>query len=124
MKSTVAASFTLFVVLSVLSLVVSGAPLRVNAVNIGCFFVAFVVGTVLAERRSVGLPGYVIWLLLGAVGLLLWDLLSALVIVKAEVFMGWYIIYPLGLVGLMALQLLAVAISRLQIFKKFRQGTQ
>ncbi|WP_157960438.1 hypothetical protein [Marinimicrobium alkaliphilum] len=124
MKPTVAASFTLFVVLSVLSVALSGAPARVHAVNIGCFFVAFVVGTVLAERRAGNLPGYVIWLLVGGVGLLLWDILSAFAVVKAEVFMGWYVLYPLGLAGLVVLQLVAVASSKLQPFNKFRQGTQ
>ncbi len=95
-----------------------------HAVNIGCFFVAFVVGTVLAERRAGNLPGYVIWLLVGGVGLLLWDILSAFAVVKAEVFMGWYVLYPLGLAGLVVLQLVAVASSKLQPFNKFRQGTQ
>lgn len=124
MKPTVAASFTIFAVLSAFSVVLSGAPARVHVVNISCFFVAFVAGTVLAERRAGNLPGYVIWVLLGAVGLLLWDILSAFVVVKAEVFMGWYVLYPLGLVGLVALQLLARATSKLQPFNKFRQGTQ
>ncbi len=124
MKPTVAASFTLFAVLSAFSVALSGAPARVHAVNIGCFFVAFVVGTVLAERRAGNLPGYIIWLLVGAVGLLLWDILSAFAVVKAEVFMGWYVLYPLGLVGLVVLQLVAVATSKLQPFNKFRQGTQ
>lgn len=124
MKPTVAASFTLFAVLSAFSVALSGAPARVHAVNIGCFFVAFVVGAVLAERRAGNRPGYIIWLLVGAVGLLLWDILSAFAVVKAEVFMGWYVLYPLGLVGLVVLQLVAVATSKLQPFNKFRQGTQ
>jgi hypothetical protein len=124
MKPTVIASFTIFAVLSALSVALSGAPAKVHAVNIGCFFVAFVAGTVLAERHTGNMRGYVIWLLSGAVGLLLWDILSSFVVVKAEVFMGWYVLYPLGLVGLVALQLLALATSKLHPFNKFRQGTQ
>lgn len=124
MKPTVVASFSIFTVLSAFSVALSGAPARVHAVNIGCFFVAFVAGTILAERRAGNLPDHVIWLLLGAVGLLLWDILSAFVVVKAEVFMGWYVLYPLGLVGLVILQLLARATSKFQPFNKFRQGTQ
>jgi hypothetical protein len=124
MKPTVVSSFTIFAVLSALSVALSGAPAKVHVVNIGCFFVAFVVGTVMAERRAGNLIGYIIWVLLGAVGLLLWDILSSFVVVKAEIFMGWYVLYPLGLVGLLALQLLALATSKLQPFNKFRQGTQ
>ena len=124
MKPTVVASFTIVTVLSVLSVALSGPPAIVHAVNIGCFFVAFVVGTVLAERRTGNVPSYVIWVLLGTLGLLLWDILSSFVVVKAEIFMGWYILYPLGLVGLVALQLIAITTSKLQIFNKFRQGTQ
>lgn len=124
MKPTVAASFTFFAVLSVISVALGGAPARVHAVNISCFFVAFVGGAVLAERRVGNLPSYTIWLVLGVIGLLLWDLLSAFVVAKAEVFMGWYVLYPLGLVGLVLLQILALATSKLQPFNKFRQGTQ
>lgn len=118
MNPAIAASSTLFAVLSGASIALSGAPPRVHAVNIGCFFVAFVFATILAERRMQDLPHVVLWLLVGAVGLFLWDLLSTFVIAKVEVFTGWYILYPLGLVGLVLLQLLALATSKLQPFNK------
>ncbi len=124
MKPTVIASFTIFAVLSALSVALSGAPAKVHVVNIGCFFLAFVAGTVLAERRVGNRRHYVIWMLSSAVGLLLWDILSSFVVVKAKIFMGWHVLYPLGLVGLVALQLLALTTSKLQPFTKFRQGTQ
>lgn len=75
-----------------------------HAVNIAAFFIAFVVPGVLAF--NLGLKKQLtIWLVGGTVGLLLWDIGSTYVIVKSELFMGWPILYPFGLMGLWVLQI-------------------
>jgi hypothetical protein len=70
MNPTIVASFLLFFVLSLGSIALSGAPAKVHAANIVCFFVAFFLGTVVAEKRKSDLPIYVIWLVVGLVGCL------------------------------------------------------
>lgn len=122
MNPTIVVSFLFFFVLSLSSIPLSGAPAKVHAANIVCFFVAFVLGTVIAEKRKGDLPIYVIWLVVGLVGLFAWDVVSSLVIVKAEVFMRWYILYPAGLLGILCLQILARVVGKLGPFNKQRQG--
>ncbi|AWF82283.1 hypothetical protein BTJ40_16420 [Microbulbifer sp. A4B17] len=122
MNLTIITSFLFFVVLSLGSLFLSDAPAKVHAVNIACFFVAFFLGTVVAEKRPSDLPTYIIWLVAGLLGLFAWDVVSSLVIVKAGVFMGWYIIYPVGLLGILCLQIMARAASKFGPFNKKRQG--
>ena len=77
--------------------------MRVHAVNITTFFVAFVVsglvGFNLSRNKQV-----VIWLVGGLVGIFLWDVGSAIVIAKRELLMGWPILYPVGLIVLLLLQ--------------------
>ncbi|WP_226647318.1 hypothetical protein [Microbulbifer variabilis] len=122
MNPTIVTSFLFFIVLSLGSITLSGAPAKVHVVNVVCFFVAFVLGTVVAEKRLSNLPAYIIWLMAGLVGLFSWDVVSSLVIVKAEIFMGWYILYPAGLLGILCLQILARAASKSGPFNKQRQG--
>jgi len=125
MNPTIVTSFLFFIVLSLVSLFISGAPVKVHTTNIICFFLAFFLGTVAAEKRLIDLPDYLIWLAAGLVGLFAWDLASSLIIVKAEVFMGWYILYPIGLLGILCLQFLARAIGKYGPFNKaLKQRTQ
>jgi hypothetical protein len=93
-----------FLLLSVLSVLFwTAAPLRVHVVDIAAFFFAFVIpGRValnLGPKKQVA-----VWLAGGAVGIVLWDVGSAYVIVKRGLFMGWPVLYPAGLVGLCLLQ--------------------
>ncbi len=81
--------------------------------DIAAFFFAFVVPGLLGSyvgRKSLK-KIVMVWLLGGLIGLFLWDVGSTLVIVKRELFMGWYILYPLGLMGLILLQLAVKYIS-------------
>ena len=99
-----------FVFLSMISLLISGAPVRVHLVDIAAFFLAFVVTGLLAfhfGRKNQVL----VWLIGGGIGLFLWDVGSAFVIVKRELFMGWFFLYPLGLIGLVLLQVTVKYIS-------------
>jgi len=118
MNPTIITSLFFFLVLSLGSLFLSGAPAKVHAVNITCFFVAFVLGTVIAEKRPINLPSYVIWLVAGLLGLFSWDVVSSLVIVKAEIFVGWYILYPVGLLGILCLQIMARAAGKIGLINK------
>lgn len=52
-----------------------------------------------------------IWLLGAGIGLFLWDVSSAFVIVKRELFMERFFLYPLGLIGLLLLQFIVKYIS-------------
>ncbi len=85
--------------------------MRVHAVDISAFFIAFVVPGVLGFNLSLK-KQLVTWLVGGIIGLFLWDVGSAYVIVKRELFMGWPILYPLGLIGLCLLQVAVKCIDR------------
>ena len=122
MNPIIVTSFLFFLVLSLGSIFLSGAPVKADAVNIVCFFVALVLGTVAAEKIKSDIPTYVIWIIVGLAGLFAWDVASSVVIVKAEVFMGWYILYPIGLLGILCLQIMVCATSKLGFFNKQRQG--
>jgi hypothetical protein len=82
--------------------------LQTSSVSLWHFFL----GTVVAEKRKSDLSIYVIWLVVGLVGLFAWDVVSSLIIVKAEVFMGWYILYPAGLLGILCRHNLARAVGK------------
>jgi hypothetical protein len=98
----------------------SGAPLRVHAVDIFALFIAFVIPGLIANNKEVK-KQYLVWLFGGVFGLLFWDVLSSYVIVKREIFMGWYIIYPVGLSAFLILHLLVKYInSKLAYNKSFK----
>ena len=111
-KKHILAVINIFLILSGLSLLFwSGAPVRVHAVDITAFFIAFVIPGLLAFNLSPK-KQLAIWFVGGVVGLFLWDVGSAYVIVKRELFMGWPILYPLGLLGLLILQITVKYIDR------------
>ena len=93
----------IFLILSAISIAISGAPIRVHAVDIAALFVAFAAPGLTALNKETKTQLY-IWLLGAVIGLFVWDVLSACVIVKREIFIGWYIIYPIGMLGLVLLQ--------------------
>lgn len=98
--------------ISLVSIVMSGAPVRVHAVDISALFIAFVVPGVLAINKN-NKKQFYIWLFGAVIGLLYWDVLSAYVIVKKEILMGWYIVYPAGVVVILLLQLLVKFINKI-----------
>ena len=115
------ATVIIFILLSLISLVISGAPLRVHAVDISALFIAFVLPGLFTNKKENKKQIY-IWLFGGVVGLLYWDALSALVIGKREIFMGWYIVYPVGILAILLLQLLVKYInSKLPYNKSLNQ---
>jgi hypothetical protein len=102
----------IFLFLSLLSLLFwSGAPLRVHAVDITAFFIAFVIPGILGFNLSLK-KQLVIWFVGGIIGPFLWDVGSSYVVEKRELFMGWTILYPLGLIGLCLLQIAVKWIER------------
>jgi len=103
--------FGIFLLLAVLSLLISDAPPRVHAMNIAAFCLSFVVPGLLAVKYRPAIQAG-IWLAGGVLGLFVWDIGISFVIVKHDPFMGWYLVYPLGLIGLLCLQLAAKYISR------------
>lgn len=110
-----------FILLSLASIVISGAPLRVHAVNISALLIAFVIPSLISKYKANKKQIY-IWLFGGIIGLLYWDVLSAFVIVKREIFVGWYIVYPAGIVAILFLQTLVKYInSKLPYNKSLNQ---
>jgi hypothetical protein len=61
--------------LSVLSIAISGAPIRVHVVDISTLFIAFVIPGLIAFNKEIK-NQLSIWLLGAVIGLLLWDVLS------------------------------------------------
>lgn len=107
MKPAIVISFVIFLALSTASVLMSGAPAKVHLVSIASFFLAYFVGAYIAESGLIDKPKWLIWIAAGFVGLLGFDIFSSLVIVKRDFLMGWYVIYPGGLLGLLVLQLFA-----------------
>lgn len=104
-------TMVVFLLLSLISVVMSGAPLKVHAVDVSALFIAFVISGLIANNKETK-KQYFVWLFGGVFGLLFWDVLSAYVIVKREIFMGWYIIYPVGLSALFILHSLVNYINK------------
>ena len=74
--------FTIFLLISVVSVLISGAPIRVHAVNIFALFIAFIVPSLAAVKFN----KYVIWLCGAVLGIIVFDIGSAYVISKRELF--------------------------------------
>jgi hypothetical protein len=110
-KKYVMTIIVIYAILSTALLLISGAPIRVNLVDIASFFIAFVVPGMLAFHLNRMNQVIMVWLVGGGIGLFMWDVVSTLVIVKRELFMGWYILYPIGLTGLVLLQIVVKYIS-------------
>jgi hypothetical protein len=89
---------------------ISGAPPRVHAVDISTLFIAFVVPGLMGINKEYKSQLFV-WLFGAAIGMLYWDIFSSYVIVKKEIFMYWYIVYPIGIIFLSLFQLLAKYIN-------------
>ncbi|RHW74674.1 hypothetical protein [Colwellia sp. RSH04] len=123
MKSSIFISITIFSLLSFCSIYMSGAPIKVHAINIFSFFIAFVLATVAVEYRWFKLSKLQTWLAFSILGLVVFDVLSSLVIVKRELFMGWFIIYPVGIAGLVSLQILASFLCGKLPYKKINKDT-
>lgn len=100
-----------FLLLSLISVVMSGAPLKVHAVDVSALFIAFVIPSVITNKNGSKNP-LLIWLLGSIVGILYWDIVAAYVIVKKELFMSWYIVYPVGISLIILLQITTKYISR------------
>ncbi|WOH36741.1 hypothetical protein RI844_15390 [Thalassotalea fonticola] len=112
MKQTLITSIVIFIILSIAYLSISGAPLRVHASLICSFFLAYVGGTFAAEKQWFTRSKHSTWLWCGLAGLFMFDVLSAWTIGKRELFMGWYFIYPMGLLGLITLQIFGEFIGK------------
>jgi len=105
-----------------MSILISGAPFKVHVVDISALFIAFVIPGLIASTKKAKRPIY-IWLVGSIIGLLFWDVFSAYVIVKREIFMGWYFVYPIGVTMLVLLQLLVKYINSKIPYNKPLQGT-
>lgn len=92
-----------FLLLSIVSIIFYGAPFRVHAVDITALFIALLIPNLIAKNKENKKQIY-IWLLGGVIGIFYWDVLSSFVIVKKEIFRWWYIIYPVGIAGIILIQ--------------------
>ena len=118
MKSIIITRLMIFFILSSVPIILSGASLKVHAVNIGCLFLSYFIPSVVAERYFYIKPKMLAWIVGGLIGLVIFDTLSSMVIVKREFLMGWYIIYPVGIFWLVVLQLLTGRLSKLLSYNK------
>jgi len=102
-----------FILLSIISLYMSGAPLKVHAIDISALFIAFVIPNIVSYKKDIKKSFY-IWLLGSIIGIFYWDVLTSYAIVKKEIFMWWYIIYPVCILSIMLLQIIIKYINRLK----------
>ena len=100
-----------FLLLSIVSIIFYGAPFRAHAVDITALFIALLIPKFITKNKENKKQIY-IWLLCGVIGILYWDVLSSFVIVKKEIFMGWYIIYPFGIVAILLVQAIIKFINK------------
>ena len=101
----------IFILLSVISVMSSGAPFKVHSVNVTALFIAFFIPNLLAKNKE-NKKRIIIWLSGSIIGMFYLDLLSSLVIVKKEIFFRWYISYPVGIAFILILQALTKYIDR------------
>jgi len=106
-------TIAVFLLLSLIAVLISGAPLKVHAIDISALFIALVIPSMIAYKNDIK-KSFFIWFLGGIIGILYWDMLATYVIVKKEIFMGWYILYPIGITSIMLLQIIIKFISRQQ----------
>ncbi len=99
-----------FVVLSLISIFSSGAQFIVHFINILSLFIALVIPSFIINLQKIKKP-FLIWIFSAIVGILFWDIFYSLIIVKKELFMYWYIIYPVGIISLVILQIFIQYIS-------------
>jgi hypothetical protein len=85
----------------------SDAPLKVHFIDIGCLFFSLVAGSIFAEFNKWNFTKFRVWFVFATFGIFSYDVLSSAMIVKRDFLMGWYLIYPLGIVGVLAVQWLA-----------------
>ena len=100
-----------FITLSLGSFLLSDAPLRVHLVNSFALILAVVVPGLISQKLDAP-TRYFAWVIGAVLGLLYWDVFSAQAIVKREPFEGWYIIYPVGFVCIVLLQLSIERVGR------------
>jgi len=96
---------TLFLLLSLVSIIISGAPDKVHLVDISTLFIAFVIPGLIGMNKEYK-SQFFVWVFGAVIGILYWDILSSYVIVKREIFMYWYIVYPVGVIFLFLFQLI------------------
>jgi len=106
-----------FIVLSLVFIVVSDAPFKVHAVDISALFIAFVIPSLVINAVKEKQQLYIL-LFCAVAGLLFWDILTAYIIVKRDVFMGWYVFYPVGFLVLFMLHILVKYLNKKFIRRK------
>ena len=106
-----------FLALSLVFITISEAPFKVHVVDISALFVAFVIPSIISIMKDNKNQKY-IWLVGATIGLLYWDILFSSVIVKRELFMGWYVIYPIGIGALYLLQIITMYAGNLLPYNK------
>jgi uncharacterized protein YacL len=99
-----------FVTLSLMPIIFSEAPFRVHLIDALSLFIAFVVPSLITSLKKVKKP-FLLWIIGAIIGILFWDIFSSFVITKKEIFMSWYIVYPIGIISLLLLQITVQYIS-------------
>lgn len=112
----------IFIILSVVLLLVSGAPLKVHAVDIGAFAIAYLIPGIIAQRYN-GRKAFFILLAGAIIGVVLFDLGLSYVVVKRDFFMGWYIFYPVLVAGLLLLHSITKLTNKKLPYNKSTQPT-
>jgi hypothetical protein len=92
-----------FILISTVSVFASGAPLKVHAVNIFSLALALPITTLIANKAKSFQQAFIILLMGSLLAVITFDYLSSIVIVKRTMFMGWYFLYPAGLLILIGL---------------------
>jgi hypothetical protein len=110
-----------FALLSFIIITLSDALFKVHAIDVSALLFAFCVPGLVAINKG-KIAQLQTWLFGALIGLLYWDAASAVVIAKREMFMGWYIVYPIGAVAIVSLQSFVKYInSKLPYNKRMQQ---
>lgn len=100
-----------FMLISTVSVLTSSAPLKVHAVNIFSLAIALPITTLIAKKAKSFQQTFMILLIGSLLAIITIDYLSSIVIVKRTMFMGWYFLYPAGLLILIGLNAACIYVS-------------
>ncbi|MFY0641242.1 MAG: hypothetical protein JXR16_09365 [Bermanella sp.] len=110
-----------FLLISMLSVFASGASLKVHAVNIFSLAIALPITTLISSKAKSSQQIFIILFIGSLLSIIAIDYLSSVVIVKRTMFMGWYVMYPIGLLILISINAARIYVSSKLPYNKARQ---
>lgn len=112
MTPHLAISIGIYLTLSAFYLAMNHSSIKIQTIDLGSFFFIYVLPTLAIEKKWTKIAQFKMWVLFALVGIFAYDALSSLAIVKRELFMGWFIMYPIGIFAILFTHTFTLYLSR------------